>query len=901
VVLCGGFSRRLIFVFGLLVGSVLFAQQGRTPMLVEATQAYQQGKTAEAEQILTTILKKQPDEPEALLLMGMVLDAEQRYPDAESYYRRVLRIATASAQLFNNVGNHYLASGDRKRARDMYLKAIAADTHHVNANLQLAQMSVEDRQGQQALTYLSHVNGNATSEPGVLLLRARALAMCGRCAEANEILKNVGASNSAAFQFSAGMALAECKSYTAAEESFSLALEADPQNFEVLYNLGLAALRAGHAERAESVLQTALGIRPNDPDLLYALAQATLKRERPVQAVALLAKAQKGAADRADTVLLLAQVLAQLEFYEDSADAYSRYLRLRPDDDAARRERGFDFARAHELQRALPDLQWYVARHPQDAVGYFELAMAEVFQNRAKAHDLLNRAIGLDPKLRSARYFRAVLNIEDGNAAQAISDLQFFLEAEPENFHALAHLGQAYLAIGRANEAVGVLERARNIAPDSPLVLVQYQHALEMLGRKQEAAAVLTHLEQCGKQGEDPTTRTGLMNYLNLSPADQQARYLATLRENNAADPGNMRVKISLARTLFSEGKQKEGLEIIDHLKPTDLDAALKAECGRILLDYQLFGEARNYLKAAMADTSALSATRLDLAIAIFHLDGPVAALQELDKTPAGDRNGDYYLERAQILDAQGKVPEAAAALNQGMRAAPTRADLYYQAASFLLKHKLYKEAESLLEQASRVQPDNRELLLAHAVTLNLLRRNSDSDKLLDRIQARWPEWNRVYLLKGILLEIALKSAEARQTLETAIALGANTPEAYYYQALAIMHSNPPDLIAAQNAIEHAIALTSRDPYIYLQAGKISLARKEYPAAVANLLEATRLEPTLIPAHYGLRHAYSALGDEQKSLAEMETIKRIANETGGFDEESRFAAEDFLFTVRPPR
>jgi Tfp pilus assembly protein PilF len=226
-----GFDRRLIFVFALLVGSVLPAQQGRTPMLDEATQAYQQGKTAEAEQILTTILKKQPDETEALLLMGIVLDAEQRYPDAESYYRRVLRIAPASAQLFNNVGNHYLASGDRNHARDMYLKAIAADSHHVNANLQLAQMSVEDRQGQQALTYLSHVNANANSEPGVLLLRARALAMCGRCAEANEILKNVGTLNQAPLQFSAGMALAECKSYAAAEESFYLSLEAEPQNF----------------------------------------------------------------------------------------------------------------------------------------------------------------------------------------------------------------------------------------------------------------------------------------------------------------------------------------------------------------------------------------------------------------------------------------------------------------------------------------------------------------------------------------------------------------------------------------------------------------------------------------------------------------------------------------------
>jgi tetratricopeptide (TPR) repeat protein len=215
------------------------------------------------------------------------------------------------------------------------------------------------------------------------------------------------------------------------------------------------------------------------------------------------------------------------------------------------------------------------------------------------------------------------------------------------------------------------------------------------------------------------------------------------------------------------------------------------------------------------------------------------------------------------------------------------------------LKHKLYQEAETFLESASRVRPNDRDLLLAQAITLNLLRRNSDSEKMLAKIQEKWPQWNRVYLVKGVLLEIALKSGEARQTLEKAVGLGANTPEAYYYEALAITHAAPQDLEAAQSAIAHALTLGSDDPYIYLLAGKIAIARKDYPAAIKHLLNATRLYPSLVPAHYALRHAYSALGEHQKSEAEMETIKHIASETNGTDE-SRFAVEDFLFAVRPP-
>jgi len=308
---------------------------------------------------------------------------------------------------------------------------------------------------------------------------------------------------------------------------------------------------------------------------------------------------------------------------------------------------------------------------------------------------------------------------------------------------------------------------------------------------------------------------------------------------------------------------------------------------------------AREFLESAMAASPAMSAARLDLAIALFHLQSPEAALSELDKTPAADRKGDYYLLRAEILDSLGKIDEAANALNRGIQAAPTRPSLYYHATGVLLKHKLYHEALTLLEQVARVLPDERELLLAQVVTLDLLRREVDAQKLLAKIQARWPEWDRPYLLNGILLEIQLKSAEARQVLETAIALGANTPEAYYYQALAITHAAPNDLDSAQGAIAHALALTPKDPYIFLLADKFSLPRKEYPAAIERLLEATHLQPTLIPAHYALRDAYKALGDDQKSQAELEAIKHIASETAGSDQ-SPFSAEDFLFTVRPP-
>ena len=896
-----GSVNKLAFTVCFFGGIVVFGQHtAPRPELDEAAAAYRQGKTAEAEQKIESILKSHPGELGALVLMGVVLDSEQRYDEAERFYGRALKAAPDSAQVLNNVANHYLAAGNRLRARELYLKAIAMDPHHTNANLQLAQMSVEDGHGRQALNYLNRLGDSGNPDPSMLMLRASALALSEQCSEAGPILEKLAdqSNGDERMYFSMGMANAECKLYDAAERSFSRALDADPRNFDVLYNLGFAALRAGHLQRAQSALEIALKQRPDDPDCLYAAAQVLFKQGRPVEAAALLAKAQKVAPERADIVLLIAQIAAQLEFYEDSAAAYDRYLVLKPTDDAAHRERGFVLALANQSKSALREIEWYLHRHPRDAMGFYVLAVAQLFEDRAKASDSLDRALALDPALFQARYSRALLNLEEEKPAAAADDLKLFVEREPKNYRALAHLGQAYLALNRPNEADTVLKQAVELAPDSPLVLVQYRRALEKLGRKQDAATVLARLKQSSSSTEGSKRRVGLIDYLSLSAADQRAQYLANLHKNVAADPSDPRWKIRLGRELLAEGKTDEGLGIFLELRNVQ-DPSLLASSGRILLEFERYELARPFLESAITAAPAMSAARLDLAIALFHLQSPDTALSELDKTPAEDRKGDYYLLRAEILDSLGKIDEAANALNRGIQAAPTRPSLYYQATGFLLKHKLYHEALALLEQVARVLPDERELLLAQVVTLDLLRREVDAQKLLAKIQARWPEWDRPYLLNGILLEIQLKSAEARQVLETAIALGANTPEAYYYQALAITHAAPKDLESAQNAISHALAITSKDPYILLLAGKISLARNDYPAAVERLLEATHLQPTLIPAHYALRDAYRALGDNQKSEAELEVIKHIASETAGSDQ-SPFSAEDFLFTVRPP-
>jgi len=115
---------------------------------------------------------------------------------------------------------------------------------------------------------------------------------------------------------------------------------------------------------------------------------------------------------------LLAQVSAQLEFYQDAAATYDRYLKLKPADEVARRNAVFVLARDGQYQRALPDLERYV--HSTLVTPWVSTSwpLQQAYVDHGKAIESLDHALTLDAVLTQARYTRAVLKIDDGNPRQ---------------------------------------------------------------------------------------------------------------------------------------------------------------------------------------------------------------------------------------------------------------------------------------------------------------------------------------------------------------------------------------------------------------------------------------------------------------------------------------------------
>ena len=90
-----------------------------------------------------------------LLRRAAELDNAHLCAEAERYYLEALAKGSPSAPLLNNTGNHYLACGRPDQAETYFERLLKINPFHGNANLQMARVATDRKQGARALGYLS--------------------------------------------------------------------------------------------------------------------------------------------------------------------------------------------------------------------------------------------------------------------------------------------------------------------------------------------------------------------------------------------------------------------------------------------------------------------------------------------------------------------------------------------------------------------------------------------------------------------------------------------------------------------------------------------------------------------------------------------------------------------------
>jgi tetratricopeptide (TPR) repeat protein len=368
----------------------------------------------------------------------------------------------------------------------------------------------------------------------------------------------------------------------------------------------------------------------------------------------------------------------------------------------------------------VTEIELFIRKHPNDPVGHYELGVVENSTDAAAALAQFNRAIDLKTDFAAAHVARALLNYRQGKPAAAVPDLEFAAEREPANANILDRLGQIYLALDRTPDAVRVLRRAAELAPSDSTTLMHLGRALLKAGNKEEASAVTARLRELGPNRSNFAHPAGLVEFLTLSPREQYARYRAGVERTVQKDPDNADAQVQFLKLSLDDGKMDQAAAVSRKILALKPSAAVLADAAGALLGAEQYSVAKDFLEQAVALTGPSPDFSLDLAIATLHDANAQAALERMDQIPEIQRTGDYYLARAQMLDASGKVADAIAAVNEAVQKAPTRPELYRKAVLLLIRHDRVTEASELLDEAEHVLPDNPEILQIRATTPEL-------------------------------------------------------------------------------------------------------------------------------------------------------------------------------------
>ncbi len=159
--------------------------------------------------------------------------------------------------------------------------------------------------------------------------------------------------------------------------------------------------------------------------------------------------------------------------------------------------------------------------------------------------DAYARGLAAYPDDSRLLYSRALAWERRDDVARAEADLRTVLVANPNDAAALNALGYTLAdRTTRYQEALELLDRARNAAPDNPAILDSYGWVLYRLGRGEEA---LPYLRRAGMLMKDPEVAAHLGEVLWVQGYKDEARKY--LEEAMKLDPDNRSLKRVLDRT----------------------------------------------------------------------------------------------------------------------------------------------------------------------------------------------------------------------------------------------------------------------------------------------------------------------------------------------------------------
>ncbi|HEY9078780.1 tetratricopeptide repeat-containing sulfotransferase family protein [Magnetovibrio sp.] len=230
-------------------------------ILAEGYQLHRAGKLKQAAQRYQSVLKSAPNQPDALMLLGIVRYEQGDLTQAIKHLAKAIKAAPTNPGAHFNLGLAQQARGRLQDAADAFAQALALAPSDMNAAYCLGAVLVQMGRLDEGKAYLSQALPAMPDNPGVH-------GWLGVVQQAQGDLK-------------------------AALQSFNLALQLDPENIEALCGLANMPATSVRPQAAFDYSAKAAKLAPNNQQALLAHATWLEKRRRLEEADQLLASCLK--------------------------------------------------------------------------------------------------------------------------------------------------------------------------------------------------------------------------------------------------------------------------------------------------------------------------------------------------------------------------------------------------------------------------------------------------------------------------------------------------------------------------------------------------------------------------------------------------------------------------------
>ncbi len=435
--------------------------QKQPAAFVEAKSQFAHGDLSGAETSLWSVLAIDPENEQALQLLGEIRMRQERLSEAEALFRRSVQIDPKSVDGHRNLGRTLVAEGKAGDALDQYKAASELAPRDVALKVELGRLYLGQGQVESAASVLATVPPAKLPTDGVPV-KAGVLIATGKKVEAIQMIES--ARNSPSVELELAEVFLSAQLPDPAMHCLGIALPGlkhVPARF--YYLKGRALAEKGNAESALSALQKAIDEDPKSADAFVAIAEIYSTQNKHAEAVADLKKAQ---ILNPDSVPILRHLVVEATKAGDSKaaiDAASALSDKSPDNPDDLYLAGAAMLQEN-VQGASTVLEKYVTLRPENAKGWMALGIAYVQKEQYdKARSPLERAVALDSTLAEAQYQLGVVAKNEAKAPEAIEHLERALQLQPNHVAALRTLGNLYLQSGELEKAKGTLEHAEAI------------------------------------------------------------------------------------------------------------------------------------------------------------------------------------------------------------------------------------------------------------------------------------------------------------------------------------------------------------------------------------------------------------------------------------------------------